>query len=364
MRGKRQKAPAPGPAGVPPIPPALHTSARAVWEKLGRPRQLRVAGELVRSRQSELRREFTGLVSVGYGWRFRGGKHLEGELVVCFYVEKKWDKKPGRVPRQAGKLPEYLYTEINDFGVRQLCAVPTDVRGRNEGGNIIPHANQMVSATSPATGFTVNGVPCCRVRLANGGATYLLSCYHVLALADVTPNFPEMVQVYPLWHPGNAIAMLSGFFGGVEPDGSFFDAALASIIDSDSVARLVTEPLPDGPVIQSEAELAYRCRIHTGRGVQVLCDWLAVHHNVFVPAYGALRNVTLPTIIEIQPADYQNIAQPGDSGSPVFDDSGTIFQGMHIAGTDAGNALFIPAYDLLRASNYAIAGGDEMLELT
>jgi hypothetical protein len=335
--------------------------AEAVWRALPSSAQMMLARETVETRRHELLRAHRDLVAVGYGHRTTGEKAAEiksGEPCIVFTVKRKWSKKKSARNTARNTLPRHLEAFVDFQGARRFCAIPTDVRGLNQLGDVLPHGNQMVHAQSdPYWSF---GMGCCAVRL-NEGKRYLLGCHHVLALSEVVQPVPDQVNVLSAASRQKYIGRLSGYFGVVNPDGTFIDAALAEIDDLNDLNDVVLEPPPNGRFVQDAGELAHLCIIRAAGHVEIPARFVTVHYDYPLANWGALGTVTLPVLVEIQSQSAP--AEPGDSGSPVFDETGSVFQGMHIGGTDDGRAYFIPAFELLRASNYGMSGGDEMLRL-
>lgn len=335
--------------------------AEAVWRALPTSAQMMLARETVQTRRHELLGAHRDLQAVGFGHRTTGEKAIEiktGEPCIVFTVKRKWSKKKSSRTASRNTLPRYLEAFVDFQGARRLCAIPTDVRGLNQLGDVLPHGNQMVHAQrSPYWSF---GMGCCAVRL-NEGKRYLLGCHHVLALSEVVQPVPDQVDVLSPASRDKFIGRLSGYFGVVNPDGTFIDAALAEIDDLNDLNDVVLEPPPNGRFVQDAGELAHVCVIRAAGHIEIPAHFVTVHYDYPLANWGALGTVRLPVLVEIQSQSAP--AEPGDSGSPVFDETGSVFQGMHIGGTDHGRAFFIPAFELLRASNYGMSGGDEMLRL-
>jgi len=332
--------------------------ALAVWKSLERSRstQVRIARELVETRSHELRRAHPGILSIGYGHRVEGKDRNQAtkkrEVCVTFLVKKKWDTPSATRARDA--IPRHLYTYVEMSGARVLCAIPTDVQGLQHTGKIVQQGNRMVTAF--ANGLeSISGMPCCVVRYP-GGSRYLLGCHHVFAYSDVTTPVPDAVYICTEDNPAQVVGLLSGYFGQLGPDNSFFDAALASISNETLLAAVAVEPVPNGAVVQGESDLAGSVQIRTARG-PIEADWLSIHKDLVLADYAQFPQVTLPVVVEVQTRDFVTI--PGDSGSPVFDDTGTVLQGMHVAANGAGGSFFIPAYELLRATNYMGLSNDD-----
>lgn len=346
VHGHHRHAPGPARPLRPPPPRVARTAALKVWQGMEAPAQWRLVKEIAHGHRKFLGKRYSDVVSVGYGCHTAAA--LPGQRpppCAAFRIKDTAGLGRGK-PRK--RVPAYLYTIVNQQGVTRLCAVPTEVLSERHTGEFELQGNGMVTAW--AGGISVGGMPCCVVRL-DDGPVYLLGCYHVFALADVMKDFPGAVEISLPARPGQIVGNLSPYFGGIQTDGDFFDAALADVIDPGTLARLMAEPVQDCRVVQGEEQLAMSCSIHTRRGIDVAADWVAVLRDFRAQAFNGDVYV-FPAVVELKAR--QTLTANGDSGSPVFDDTGTIFQGMHIAGTDQGYAYFIPAYELLRAVNYGM----------
>ena len=334
--------------------------ATAVWQSLTVHEKMRVAQEAALLYRGQLLANHKDLVSIGFGRRITGGHKRKidpQQPVVSFVVKHKWTAAQRSKAIQARHLPPFLQMHVEVNGKPRHCAVPTDVQALALFGKVSSHANGPVHAED--VNFWTQGVACCAARL-NGGARYLVGCHHVLALSDETAGYTLPVLVSSA-SSGQPIGNLSGYLGNVNASGEFFDAALAWVTDDTAVGAVVLEPPADAQYAQSPAELAPTCEIRTFRG-PITGQYANMLYDFPVDVWGAYRNIKLAVVVVLQTSG--DLPQKGDSGSPVFDETGMVFQGMHIGGSPDGRAFFIPAFELLRASNYALSFDDQMLQLS
>jgi hypothetical protein len=348
---------------------ALDRGAR-VWVDLPAQAQLKLARQCVRMQGAALQQTYPDIVGIGYGYRTVGREQtvLLSEPCLTFMVRRKWRR--GLAGADRAHLPRHVITDLNIAGKRHRCAIPTDVTSLMDFRHVEPRAQ--VHAVSPGLG-SLRGPLCCAVRLQQSGQLYGVGCHHVLALSKLTAEFgraglhPRVaVQSDPA--PRRDVGELSDYYGLVE-DGVFFDAALAKITHPDVLANLLAEPFPGTVALTSETNLPQTVTIHSFKGGLLSATVSHVWHAptapplikyIFLEArFGTIRP---KTVVQVK---LDTHTQNGDSGSPVFSLGGAIFQGMLIAGSDAGTpkAFFIPAYELLKARNYGLASGDEMLTL-
>ena len=355
-----------------------------VWYSLPRQQQLELVQELIEARRSELLALSNDIVMLGYGYRTKrvpdqgtgsAAGTPDGKIValshiyrrqktdepcVTFMVRRKWDARsdPGR--KLKGELPRHLFTYCTLNGVRLLCAVPVDVEDGRHYDNIQLHGNPRVRATTASSPVYVNGVTCCGVRGPGGlGPMYALGCHHVFAMSEAVTFVPMGISV-TLQSDNSLVGLLSQYYGIVDDDGFFLDAALVESTENNA-AFAITEPSIEFWA-QRVIELADACSIHTPEG-NLDADLVKVWPEFDRIPYPTLGYVKQRYIVELHVL--QGVTQKGDSGSPIFNrDGGGIFQGMHIAGDpNTARSYMIPAFELLRAEHYGFGMDDRFLQL-
>lgn len=359
-----------GTAGVP-LNVARHLDeACGVWAGLTADEQVVLIRELIETRSDELRLAYPGLLSLGYGYRHervvgKGGRKLQrrqvkyGERCVAFLVADKWRGTSPPAGAAAGRrLPEHLFTYYQSGGGRKLCAVPTDVHGRKQHyrGARLQQANPRVRARSAQRLVHADGVPACAVQMPAGGPTYLLGCHHVFALSKFERTVPPDVVLSDL-ASGASVGQSCDFFGFVDQEGFFLDAALIELSPQTPVRQVVPEPIPGFTSPQFVHEIADRFIIQTPDG-PVGARFVNVWGQFDTLPY--LWPVWQKWVVEME-FDGGVRTSEGHSGSPVFDAADPAsFQGMHI-GRDGGRAFMLPAFELLRAAHYGLTNVEQTL---
>src|SRR5262245_41150828 len=109
--------------------------ATQTWKRLDGAAQMALVCEIVETRSDELRRAYRGVLAVAAGhsrYRRPGArrKSVDHEPAVTFLVSRKWKTK--RPTPRPGDVPARLLAHASVEGLRQLCAVPTDVEDARE----------------------------------------------------------------------------------------------------------------------------------------------------------------------------------------------------------------------------------------
>lgn len=351
---------------------ARRTAARAdeeavqIWNGLSVEKREDLARETVQTREKELRLAFPDVIGVGYGLKARrnvAGQFTD-EVCVTFIVRNKWAETPLRPRKRA--IPQYLYAYCTIEAERRRCAIPTDVNDSERYRGVKPQNNEKILATSPGYPWC-EGVFCCAVRYPGKPQIYGIGCHHVLAMSEIIPEVPPTVEVVRGSNQQQVLGHLGDYHGIVGPGREFFDAAAIEMAEEVVRAQVINQPPPGILVVPRASGLPggeARYVIKTPRGNNILATRTGVLSGPIVE-YEVLENyhggeLSAKVLIELKTQG--DFTQTGDSGSPVFDEAESTFMGMHIAGI-GNRAFFIPAWELLQASNYYFTTGQTKFEL-
>ena len=121
-----------------------------------------------------------GVLDVGVGVRYRGGRRRDGELCVQLCVRRKL-RRPG-----AGRLPRFVYARRRDGTPDRRRRVPTDVV-------VVRDARFACAAGARLDAAGETGTLTLLFRSRPDGATCLLTCAHVAgSLAHSPPTDPRL----------------------------------------------------------------------------------------------------------------------------------------------------------------------------
>lgn len=340
-------------------------AALRVWKRLSRRRKLEVVHEVVDVRANELRLAFTGVRSVlaGFGTcqqprgRSRRLRRRE-DPCITFVVGGKWPRRGG--PPPSFPVPDHLLTYVMIGTKSSLCAVPTDVE---DSADYRVTAQQNAAIASPCDGVGATfGSLACVIRRPDDPDLWAIGCRHVvagstlglddyptggkLALANQTA-FPNAICQAP------AFAEISDFYGPLVPiEPVSFDAALVRImLAGDQLHQAAGRFASESAFARSIPEISRLADyvLWTLRGNVPATYIRAWPISEQLPIqYGSIQ--IRHGVVLIESLLDQGQTAPGFSGSPVVSRSGTLL-GMHIAG-DGARAFMIPAFELLRPSNY------------
>lgn len=325
--------------------------ALEVWDALSPEEQYALARSVARRRVREWKRTFDGIVSVGAGYRTRGGTNEPtDEICLRFAVARK--KKRIR----KGRVPDHVYAYTEGVNGRRRCAIPTDVDviARGEA-----HSNtglrRGIIVREDGASLGDLGAVCAVVEDADSpGAWYLLSCNHVLALPKESDCRPTLAtDVFRVRTADRNAAQKIGdllFHKPLNPGvGAGMDAALALVSRKDLITPTVQGKRPKSVAGIGATPGTYR--IYTPRK-SLPAKFVGEQFDLEVP-FGCGVSVRHEHVIMSQ-AD----TLKGDSGSPLMSRDGTLY-GMHFYLTAAHSskpsyALAIPAYALFEDGTWPI----------
>ncbi|MFN9212358.1 MAG: trypsin-like peptidase domain-containing protein [Betaproteobacteria bacterium] len=310
----------------------------SLWSALSRAEQWQLALAVAQRRGAELTRRYPNVVGVGAGYRSRREEaHPVDEICLRFMVRRKWT----RAAAGRGTIPPHIRTTVNHGGRRRVVSIPTDVSVFAGGA---PQATLDLTAgiTTRRHGQPLDfGAACCLVRnAAHPGERYLLSCYHVFSTRlDAAPFDADCVDTAT----GRPLATRMEPADPQHPQRAV-DAALA----------LVDDPAVDGiaawgrrPVARATTRDLLALRLDTPLVLTALRTAPRSSAGPAVVRPGPLRAVFQSLFPQPLPFDYRATAgrvfqfsntvqyladvRPGDSGSALLDDRGTLY-GMHFWG--------------------------------
>lgn len=318
------------------------------WLTLDVGERFKIALAVARRRGRSFVESHHNVVSVGAGFRLRGGENqIVEDVCLCFFVSRKWSDRRTR-PQ---KIPETVAAYVIVRGRRIRVRIPTDV-SELKGGR--PHAT--LNLTEGITS-RINASPmdfasaCCLVRnAALPNERYLMSCYHAFSATLDRP-------------PQNGIDCVSssGTLVGTDveaadPNGSSaLDAALVRVGDSSIQDMSVWGATPVAHATDFDIDsLPLRGPLFIlGRRVAPAVDGLpqAVRMEPIPASFRSL--ITSPTsydygstagrsFVFADTIEYKAAVRPGDSGSALVDTGGILY-GMHFFGRgEFGYSLAAP----------------------
>lgn len=353
--------------------------ARKTWRLIGRQRegarrQFLLMREIIETRGAELKRAYPGVRSIACGYRRRTNR-LKREHCITFVVDA---KKPHHQLADAERIPGELLAYTRVRNQRRLVAVPTDVEDGDIYRRIIPHTvcTAKIEACTPALG--VLGVITALVRIIRSGSSepglFALSCAHVFNLAqEYYENYAHDTQIslnVPTGDPrkGNVFGAASSHLGFIRHQFLFsFDASLVEIDQTkltlleDAVCKRRPskvawsyDQIPDTYQIWAPNQEPISAeKHHHWAGAELTINYKNSMGNPVVDVWHRelVESKTAVALAE------------GDSGSPVISSDGSLFLGMHIAGS-GGSAYMIPAWQLVDAGNYYDLSTKDSIQLT
>jgi len=339
--------------------------------------QLRVLAELVETRGAELRRAYSGVLGLAYGFGFRRGRRRP-LACVTFVVRRKRPRTAKDLPRE-GDVPKHLLVYCQVDGKPTLCAVPTDVEGRTRYTRLKAHSLGVQCRAPVGTGATASewGIATAAVTLlrSNGvpdPTVYLMSCLHLVGMPRAVPaNGRGRIQVCDA--SARPVGKLSSYTGFLSAGtGLAFDSALAAIEPS-AQAGVLSSGLPIQRIF-GESELPVNLSIRTVRGkspTTLRAVRVRVHRRADSTAAVQVKYVLWPNhvvglthdvLVEYHVRDGMTTV-PGDSGAPVVDANGRLV-GMHIGGVGGTPIAFlIPAYELFNPAHYSALANSDVISL-
>lgn len=296
-------------------------------------KRLKIALALARRRGREIAYQYPGVLSVGAGFRLRAGQPVAEDVCLRILVRKK------RTRRSKHDVPREILTFIPHRGGRVRVWIPTDVSELRMGR---PHTNLTDGiVTQDSNGPIEYGSACCIVKdKASPTDRYLLTCHHVVSPAMRIPGAVDCIHCatnariasfapaanFPT--PGIPLdAALLATVPGVPPIDAWGHVITGKASDADLVTLTTTTPLwvlarrqvPNAPALpprQGPLPAAF----HT--------VWTSRDYAYPAPASAIFRFADT--------LEYTASTAPGDSGSAVIDDDGTLY-GMHFFADDVSS---------------------------
>ncbi|WP_426175975.1 trypsin-like serine protease [Massilia sp. TWR1-2-2] len=278
--------------------------------------------------------------AIGAGYKKTGGEVL-AEVCIGFLVDK---KKAGI----AKPVPPYITAYVHNGMNRTRYKIPTDVE---ELGNGVPHAmqnlaNGISSSATANQALSLRGAACCIVvQKKQPTNRFLLGCHHVLALSLLNPQLKATdTYIRPRSSP-NVVGRLYEYLTMSAFGKPCLDAAIALANPASEIFWNANGVMPR--YVEPGTNRPLACAIFTPNGpraAQFVKEWANV--PLRYPGCGDV-------VIE---AAYQFLADtaPGDSGSPVMEQNGTL-HGMHFWGDETQRMAFaIPAFMLFRPGRFSI----------
>lgn len=345
--------------------------ARAAWDALSLDEQLEAVEMILDTRSDELRAAYRGVVGFGVGYRTRQrGKirKVVEEVCLAFIVKKKMRGKPAKTA--SGLVPKHVFTHWLIDGEPALCAVPTDVECATE-YEFATGAAMTSKVTAKSGSKRVGGAVCCVVKSPNNPSRlYAIGCHHVFAMSKRMAEVPEEVVVSLDNTKETRVGTLS-HHGVIQPGAGSFDGAMVLI---DAGVKLHTaRNLPSTTRFArrlTQLPKHQEARIRTPGGVVSAKVVRRVHELRFEnadqlrKAYKRRPPIVMRGLYELMVHGNRNTAG-GDSGSPVYSQTGLVLLGMHIGGNKNGarKTFMIPAFELLRTKNYRFPSAEDHFEL-
>lgn len=183
---------------------------------------------------------------------------------------------------------------------------------------------------------------------------YLMSCLHVLGLTF--QNYPDYDTQTNVFFESDPTTLVATYTAGIRGTLYFegqnnlsFDAALAKIKNEDNESilniknKIATSSFSD--FVYYPEDMPKVGKVLTARG-PVNASNLKIKRGTQQPViYGHTRMPNTRAFHRVI-VEYDASTLPGDSGSPVVNEAGSMFLGMHIAGNGA-KGYMIPAIDLI-----------------
>lgn len=317
-------------------------SARLTWQELDERAQHKVLERLAKTRGARYRREFRELASVGFGYKQVRGEKLP-QLCFAFLVLRK--------TKRATQLPKFIRAVVVHRGKKRHVDVPTDVE---ELGKAKPQvganaASGIYVASQNHPQINATGALCCLVRVEGRSELFALSCHHVLTLSSKLPNgsvandvlVADRAQHVPYGHLAT--------YSPMKPNKpNQIDAALA-VVNGDThwVYNGASVATVEMGLVEPRG-----CGIFTPRGLEP-ATYIKTFYDV------VLKYPTMSPVRIVAAYQFNASTLPGDSGSAVMDNDGTLY-GMHFWGDPARSfSLAIPAGYLFQPAAF----GNMQIEL-
>lgn len=302
------------------------------WADLSQDRQLEVLTRLCLHRRRNFQREFSGILSVGVGYKTSKGRLLPSLCLAFLVYRKKRSKRP---------VPPSIATYAQIGGRRVRLEVPTDVEEAADGGPqaSINAASGVVVSAAVDPSVRCTGAVCCLARQRDTPQNlYLLGCHHVLALSSETANCNAEPGVVSS-PAGVPFARLFDHVAMAADVSSQMDAAIALVLPGVQVAW--SHNGMRALRVDAGTQQPSDCRVFTPRGAFAAAyvkTWVEV--PLWYPRCGW---------VQFERAyQFQAPTQSGDSGSAVMGLDGTLFA-MHFWGRPSDQfAMAVPAGSLFQ----------------
>ena len=364
LKQMEAQAQARGPTGVRP--------AKAAFNKLSRPDQLDLLGELVEVRSADLCRVYLNVVEVSIGYKLRynklTGKYRIGRIpCVTFLVKKKWSA--GAEVNRRQELPKHLFIYARSGRKHQLCAVETDVVDACEYSAVGPQAKQIVvRPEGKRQPYSAIGVITCTVKKTKKSADlYALGCRHVFGISNSNGSGFFYAEVR-IKENGAFIGTTVGLRGNLEDNLEFsLDTQACGVRNPNALWAALRNVKLTG-YARNNDKVPDSYWIHVANGPPVKARRVSPVPKV----HFRLHYKNIGMVVHEQVIEARSVTRPGDSGAPCTTRStGGVLLGMHFAGPVQpenqppveGKVFMIPAWHLLDRSRYQGGGANKLWEL-
>lgn len=298
------------------------------WTSLPTDVQLEVLQKVWAKHSAAIRLEFPNVASVGIGYKAVDGV-LQPYMSLAFLVDKK--------SNDCAQLPTAIRTSVVHQGVRVQVSIPTDVEEFGDSGPQLSYnaSAGVVVRSKQVPGKAAGGAICCLVKVDGKPGLHMLSCHHVLTLAEHVGACRAASDATVFTPNGQRIGELAENASLTPGVASQVDAAIALIDEGADVTwrHSGMQPLS---VNMGESEPPRSCTVYAPDG-----SLIPARFNKSFPD----THIKFPNcgLIRIDCYKFDARTRSGDSGSPILSENGTL-QAMHFWGDDGGTfSLAIPA---------------------
>lgn len=338
--------------------PTQVAAARSAFNQLDRETQSTLVEELVETRSAELCRAYRNVIDVSIAFKRRckasGDVKLIRKPCVRFLVKKKWTSEEEQNPDE--ELPKFLFSYSTLNGERRLCAIPTDVVSADEYAHIVPQSNQIVVTPKRNAGdHNALGVITCVVkRSEEDEQAFAIGCRHVFSITKRrSPRF--FVGTVQIQQDRRHVGETRNIRGEMVANKKYSFDAQASVIEDLTALRQCLDGLKLDGYAGNHTDIPNSYWIQVPGRAPVKAENQSPRPIIgFGINYSGVGLVFHQQLIE-----GRALTRGGDSGSPCTSrKNGGLLLGMHIAGpspksgTGPGPVFMIPAWQLMRRSNY------------
>lgn len=298
------------------------------WISLPKNVQLEVLQKVWAEQSAAIRQEYPNVASVGLGYKAVNGV-LQPYMSLAFLVDKK--------SSNGAQLPTAIKTSVLHEGKRLPVSIPTDVEEFGDSGPQLSYdaSGGVIVRSVQVPGKAAGGAVCCLVKVDGKRGLHMLSCHHVLTLAEHVGACRAASNVTVFTPDGNRIGVLVENASLTPGAASQVDAAIALIDDGTDVTWRHSGMQPRS-VNMGEAEPPRDCTVYAPDGSLIS----AKYNKTFPDTHIEFPNCG---VIRIDCYKFDAKTRRGDSGSPIISEDGTL-QAMHFWGDNGGTfSLAIPA---------------------